>query len=84
MKKRNRLELLADKFRFHYCLSSVEKTNDVIEGIVNQRSANPSEIISLSPIIEKILLAMENEDNIGLADILEYELCQFDTPLEKN
>ena len=78
MEHRTRLKILADKFRFHYCLSSVEETNEAIEDIVTQKSAQPSEIIALFPIIEKILVAMESEDNIGLADILEYELCHFD------
>tara|TARA_Y100001970_G_C14168035_1_gene822497 strand:+ start:885 stop:1139 length:255 start_codon:yes stop_codon:yes gene_type:complete len=84
MEQRNRLQILADKFRFHYCLSSVEETNVAIEDIVTQKSSQPSEIIALSPIIEKILVMMENEDNIGLADILEYELCHFDKRTENS
>ena len=58
--------------------------NKPIEDIVTQHSTQPSKIVALSPIIEKIIVAIENEDNIGLSDILEYELRHFDKRTEKS
>lgn len=74
----NRLEEIANNLRFFYCQSSVEKLNHILEEIVSHHASDPTRIVAIQPVIEKMLQAMESSDSIALADLVEYELAKFE------